>query len=156
MERTLVVLKPDAVQRQLVGRITARFEAKGLKIAGVKMLRVTAELAREMYETHKGKDFYKPLIEFITTSPVVAMVLEGKDAIAITRAMLGPTFGPDAPAGTIRGDFAMSRRYNLVHGSDSPESAEREIPLFFEPGEIMDYELHGERWIYARLDGELL
>ncbi|HUS48082.1 MAG TPA: nucleoside-diphosphate kinase [Phycisphaerae bacterium] len=156
MERTLVLLKPDAVQRQLVGRIIARFEAKGLKITGLKMMNVSQELAREVYKPHKGKDFYEPLMAFITSAPVVAAVLEGKDAIAVVRAMLGPTFGPDAPPGTIRGDLGMSKRYNLVHGSDSPASASREISLFFSPGELVDYELLSEKWIYARLKGELL
>jgi nucleoside-diphosphate kinase len=156
MERTLVMLKPDAVQRQLVGRIIARFEAKGLKIVGMKMLRIPAKLARELYKPHKGKDFYKPLVEFITAVPVVAMVLEGKDAISVARALMGPTFGPDAPAGTIRGDFGMSRRYNLVHGSDSQASADREISLLFAPDDLLDYELLAERWIYARLNGQPL
>jgi len=156
MERTLVVLKPDAVQRQLVGRIIARFEAKGLKIVGMKMLAIGKDLAAEIYKPHKGKDFYEPLIRFVTSSPAVVAVLEGKDAVKITRAMVGPTFGPDAPAGTVRGDFGMSRRYNLVHASDSAAAAKREISLFFTPPELLDYELLAEKWIYARLDGELL
>ncbi len=156
MERTLIVLKPDAVQRQLVGRIVARFEAKGLKVVAMKMLQVSPDLARQMYRPHEGKDFYKPLVEFITASPVVAMVLEGKGAVDVVRAMVGPTFGPDAPPGTIRGDFGMSRRYNLVHASDSPASAATEIPLFFAADELVDYELLGEKWLYARLNGELL
>lgn len=156
MERTLIVLKPDAVQRQLVGRVLARFEQKGLKIVALKMLRVSADLARRMYSVHEGKDFYQPLMEFITASPVVAAVLEGKDAIAVCRQMMGPTFGPDAPPGTLRGDFGMSRRYNLVHGSDGEASAAREIALFFGDDEVMQYDLLGERWIYARLGDELL
>jgi nucleoside-diphosphate kinase len=156
MERTLVVLKPDAVQRQLVGRIVSRLEAKGLKLVGLKMLSVSTELAERMYEGHKGKDFYAPLMEFITASPVVAMVLEGVNTIAVTRSLMGPTFGPDAPGGTIRGDFGMSMRYNLVHGSDSPESAAREIPLFFADDELVTYELRDEAWIYARSGDELI
>ncbi len=156
MEQTLIVLKPDAVQRQLVGRIIARFEARGLKIAAMKMLAVDEPLARRMYAVHQGKDFYEALVEFITSSPVVAMVLQGAGAIGICRAMMGPTFGPDAPGGTIRGDFGASRRYNLVHGSDSPEAAAREIPLFFGPGEIVAYPLAAEPWIYARRGDTLI
>ena len=156
MQQTLIVLKPDAVQRQLVGRIVARFEQKGLKLAGLKMVQVSEPLARRMYAVHEGKDFYEPLVEFITAGPVVAMVLEGKDVIGVCRGMMGATFGPDAAPGTIRGDFGMSRRYNLIHGSDSPESAAREIPLFFAPEELMDYELHPDRWIYAEANGQPL
>ncbi len=157
MERTLIVLKPDAVQRQLVGRIVGRFERKGLKIVAMKLLSVSRDLARRMYSVHEGKSFYDALVEFITASPVVAVVLEGAGAIGVCRTLMGPTFGPDAPGGTIRGDFGMSRRYNLIHGSDSPEAAAREIPLFFAPGELVDYELIAERWIYARSgDGQVI
>jgi len=154
MERTLIVLKPDAVQRQLVGRIVARFEQKGLQIVAMKMLAVCDDLARRMYSVHEGKDFYEPLLAFLTASPVVALVLEGQNAIAVCRGLMGPTFGPDAPGGTIRGDFGMSRRYNLIHGSDSPESAAREIPLFFSDAEICGYDLAGMRWTYARAGEE--
>lgn len=153
MERTLIVLKPDAVQRQVAGRIIERFENKGLTIVAMKMLRVDAELAGRMYSIHKGKDFYDALVEFICASPVIAMVLEGRGAIAVCRALMGPTFGAEAPAGTIRGDFGMTRRYNLVHGSDSPESAAREIPLFFEPREIQQYQPMARQWIYAPGEG---
>ena len=154
MERTLIVLKPDAVQRQLVGRIVARFEQKGLKIVAMKMLRVTEELARQMYAEHEGKDFYEPLMAFITASPVVAMVLEGNAAVAVCRKLLGATFGPDAEPGTIRGDFGMSKRYNLIHGSDSPRSAQREAAILFGEEEYADYELRGSQWIYARAGKE--
>jgi nucleoside-diphosphate kinase len=150
MERTLIVLKPDAVQRQLVGRIISRFEQKGLKIVAMRMLQVSEDLARRMYAVHEGKDFHEPLLAFIAASPVVALVLEGKDAVEVCRKMMGPTFGPEAPAGTIRGDLALSMRYNLIHGSDSPASAEREIALFFAEQEILDYDLAAMRWIYAR------
>jgi len=152
MERTLIVLKPDAVQRQLVGQLVGRFERKGLKIVAMKLLSVSRDLARRMYGVHEGKDFHEALVKFITASPVVAMALEGQHAVAVCRALMGPTFGPDAPGGTIRGDFGMSRRYNLIHGSDSPEAASREIPLFFAPGELVDYELIADKWIYARSD----
>ena len=137
MERTLVILKPDCVARRLTGRVIQRFEQKGLRLVGMKLMKVSTALARKMYGVHKGKDFYKPLVRFMTGAPVVPIVLEGKDAVAVVRKMLGPTFGPDAPAGTIRGDFGMSKRYNLVHGSDSPKNARREIALFFKPGELM-------------------
>ncbi len=155
-ERTLVLLKPDAVQRQLVGRIVARFEAKGLKIAALKMVQVDEPTARRMYAVHEGKDFYEPLVEFITAAPVVAMVLEGIGAIAVARKLIGATFGPDAEAGTIRGDLGMSRRYNLIHGSDSAESAAAEIPVFFADEEVLDYTRIGERWIYAKQGDELI
>lgn len=154
MEKTLIVLKPDAVQRQLVGRMIGRFEAKGLKIVAIKMLQVDAQLARRMYAEHEGKDFYEPLVAFITASPVVAMVLEGNNAVAVCRGMMGPTFGPDAPPGTLRGDFGMSKRYNLIHGSDSPGAAGREIPLFFKAGEILNYTLRASGWIYAESGSE--
>lgn len=156
MERTLILFKPDAVQRGLVGRILGRFEDKGLKIAGMKMLLVSDELARQMYGEHEGKDFYEPLVEFMTASPVVAVVLEGLGAVANVRKLIGPTFGPDAPAGTVRGDFGASMRYNLIHGSDSPASAEREIGVFFRPEELVDYELRISDWQYARHLGNLI
>ena len=156
MERTLIILKPDAVQRGLVGRIVARFEAKGLKIVAMKMVQVSAELAERMYAEHKGKDFHQPLLEFITACPVVAAVLEGLDAVATVRKLIGPTFSPDAPAGTIRGDFGSSRRYNLIHGSDSAESARREIGMFFQPAELNEYELRISDWVYARHLGKPL
>jgi nucleoside-diphosphate kinase len=154
MQQTLIVLKPDAVQRQLVGRIVARFEQKGLKLVGLKMLHVSPDLARRMYSVHEGKPFYEPLMKFITASPVVAMVWEGNGAIDVCRKLMGPTFGPDAPGGTIRGDFGMSKRYNLIHGSDSPEAAQREIPLFFAAEEICRYDVPGAEWIYARSGAE--
>jgi nucleoside-diphosphate kinase len=152
MQKTLVVFKPDAVQRQLTGRILQRFETRGLKIVALRMLQVDGDLAREMYSVHMGKDFYEPLLKFITAAPVVAIVLEGIGVIEIVRGMMGPTFGPDAPSGTIRGDFGLSRRYNLIHGSDSPESAAREIPLFFNEDEILDYTMPAETWQYAEID----
>jgi nucleoside-diphosphate kinase len=149
MERTLVVLKPDSVQRQLVGEIIARFEQKGLKIVAMRMVTVSRDLARKIYAAHEGKDFFAPLIEFITTGPVVAMVLEGLGAVGVVRSMIGPTYGTEAAPGTIRGDFGLSQRYNLIHGSDSPESARSEIELFFSPNELMEYEMQDARWIYA-------
>ena len=156
MEKTLVLLKPDAVQRGLAGRIIARFEQKGLRLAALKMLTIGQPLARRMYAVHEGKDFYEPLVRFVTAGPLVAMVLEGRDVIAVARRMMGPTFGPDAPPGTIRGDFGMSRRYNLVHGSDSPGSAAMEIALFFAPEEIHSYDRPVETWVYARKGKEII
>ncbi|MFP4054669.1 MAG: nucleoside-diphosphate kinase [Phycisphaerae bacterium] len=150
MERTLVVIKPDAVQRGLVGEITARFERKGLKPIAMKMSAVSDSTARKMYVVHKGKDFYEPLVAFVTSSPVVAMVLEGRGAIATVREMLGKTNGSDAAPGTIRGDFALSTRHNLVHGSDSPASADREIAVFFEAHELLDYTRPMDEWVYER------
>jgi nucleoside-diphosphate kinase len=147
MERTLILLKPDAVQRGLTGRILARFEDKGLKVAALELLRITPELAARHYEAHREKKFYRGLVEFMTSGPVVALVLEGNDAIKITRAMMGATFGADAAPGTIRGDFGVSRSFNLVHGSDSKEAAEREIRLFFPEG-VLDWSYDPFRWIY--------
>lgn len=147
MERTLILLKPDAVQRGLVGRILSRFEAKGLKIAAMRLMRITPELAARHYAVHKGKPFYPGLVEFMTSGPVLAMALEGIDAIRVCRNLMGATFGSDAAAGTIRGDFGISRSFNLVHGSDGAETAEHELGLFFPEG-LEEYELDAYRWIY--------
>jgi len=138
LEQTLVILKPDCVARRLTGEVIRRFERKGLHIVGMKLMTVSQSLARTMYAEHEGAEFYEPLVRFMTGGPVVVMCLRGKRAIGIVRSMLGPTFGPDAPPGTIRGDFGMSKRYNLVHGSDGPESAARELSLFFQPDELID------------------
>lgn len=131
MEKTLILLKPDAVSRGLTGEILQRFERKGFNIVEMRMLRFTPELARQHYAEHVGKPFYPGLEEYIMSGPVVAAVLEAPEAVAIVRRMIGPTDGVEAPAGTIRGDFALSKQRNLVHASDSPESAEREIEIFF-------------------------
>ena len=154
MERTLVILKPDALCRGLCGQILARFERKGLKIVALKMMRISRELAERHYAPHKGRDFYEPLIRFMTSTPVIVLVLEGKEAIAISRRMMGSTFGSDAEAGTIRGDLGVSRRFNLIHGSDSSESAAREVALFFEPGELYEYEPGAWQWVYDFSTGE--
>jgi len=137
LEKTLVILKPDCVARRLAGKIIQRFEEKGLQIAAMKLMKISPALARKMYAVHKGKEFYRPLVRFMTSGPVIPMVVKGKDAVAVVRKMLGPTFGPDAPAGTVRGDFGMSKRYNLVHGSDSAKAAKKEIALFFKPSELV-------------------
>ncbi len=130
-ERTLVLVKPDAVRRGLVGEVLTRFERKGLQIVAMDQRRVDGELADRHYAEHVERDFYPPLREFITSGPLVAMVLEGDQAIAVVRALNGATDGRAAAAGTIRGDLSLSNRENLVHASDSPESAEREIAIFF-------------------------
>ncbi len=148
MERTLILLKPDAVQRGLVGRILARFEAKGLKIAGMKLMRMDEDLAARHYAAHKDKPFYPGLVRFMTSRPILALALEGIDAVSVCRKMMGATFGSRAEAGTIRGDFGVSNSFNLVHGSDSKEAAARELELFFRPEEIFEYEFEALRWIY--------
>ncbi len=152
MQQTLLLIKPDGVQRQLIGPIIERFENKGLKIVALKMVDVDRETAEEHYSQHRDKPFYDDLLEFITAGPVIAGVLEGPEAVRLTRKMMGETFGQEAKPGTIRGDFGQSRGYNLVHGSDSVESAEREISLFFDPGEIHSYDLPADRWHYKQED----
>ena len=149
MERTLVLLKPDCVQRRLMGRTIGRFEDKGLNIVAMKMLQVTPELARQHYAEHVEKPFYPGLEEFITGAPVVAMIIEGLDAIQVVRNLLGATSGLKAEPGTIRGDFSGSRQMNLVHASDGPESAQREQELYFSAGEICSYEPTLSAWLKA-------
>ncbi len=139
MERSLILLKPDAVERRLIGRLIARFEDKAINIVGMKMLQVTPELSRQHYAEHVEKPFYGGLESFITSSPVVAMVLEGLDVIRVVREMLGATNGLNAAAGTIRGDFSSSRQMNLVHASDGADAAAREIALYFNDNEICGY-----------------
>ncbi len=156
MEQTLVIIKPDAVQRQIVGRIISRLEDKGLKLAGMKMMQMDLPKAQQMYAEHEGKEFYSRLVKFMTVGPVVALVLEGLSAVAVTRAMIGPTFGPDAPAGTIRGDFGLSRRYNIIHASDCTAAAQREIPIFFRDDEIVRHSLANEKWIYDMNTGRAI
>lgn len=149
LQKTLVLLKPDAVQRRLCGRILARFEDRGLKIAALKLLKVTPELSRRHYEEHVNKPFYPLLEEFITSAPVVALVLQGPDAVQVVRDMMGKTNGRESAPGTIRGDFGLSRQVNLVHGSDSPASAEREIGVYFAPQEVLDYPATLDEWVCA-------
>jgi len=146
LEQSLIILKPDTVQRGLMGRIISRIERRGLRIAGIKMMWIDRELAERHYGEHKGKSFYKPLLEFITSAPVVVMLVEGPEAISVMRKMMGTTNSKAAVPGTIRGDFGLSNRHNLVHGSDSPASAKREVALFFEPEEIHDYQRVTEPW----------
>jgi len=140
MQRTLVLLKPDCVQRRLMGTIISRFEDKGLNIVAMKMIRVTPELSRQHYAEHVEKPFYPSLEAFITSAPVVAMAIDGLEAVSVVREILGATSGLKAAAGTIRGDYSSSRQMNLVHASDSPESAARELELYFDALEFCDYE----------------
>ena len=153
MERTLIILKPDAVQRGFVGEIITRFENKGLQIVGAKLMRIPQQLAETHYEPHKGKPFYPGLVKFMTSSPVVVLALAGKDAIAISRKMMGATFGSKAEPGTIRGDFGVSNSFNLIHGSDSPEAATRELGLFFKDGELLDWTPASQTWVYDMTKG---
>ena len=147
MQRTLILLKPDCVQRRLVGAVIARFERKGLRLAGLKLVQASRELAEKHYAVHKGKSFYDSLLQFLTAGPTVAMVWEGREAVAVARNLIGATDGVKAAPGTIRGDFALSVQNNLVHGSDSPENAETEIALWFRPEELVNYQLVDSPWV---------
>ena len=148
MERTLIILKPDAVQRGLCGEILTRFEKKGLQLVAMKLMKIPAQTAETHYAPHKGKPFYEGLVKFMTSSPVVVVALQGKDAITIARKMMGATFGSKAEPGTIRGDYGVSNSFNLIHGSDSPESAARELGLFFKKEELLDWTPAGQGWVY--------
>ena len=148
MEHTLVIIKPDAVQRGLIGEIIARFERRGLRIAALKLMQIDEPLARRHYAVHEGKPFFEPLIRYITSSPVVVMVLEGNDTIEIVRRTMGATKPAEATPGTIRADFGLEIGRNLVHGSDGPETAAFEVPLFFTADEILSYERDTDRWIF--------
>ena len=154
MESTLIILKPDAVQRGLMGRIVARFEDKGLQIVGCKLMQISDELATRHYVDHAGKPFYAGLVRFMTSAPVLVMAIRGNGAIAICRNLMGATFGSKAAAGTIRGDFGVSNSFNLIHGSDSPEAAKRELALFFKQGEIVEYDRAADVWIYDYSGGK--
>lgn len=147
MERTLIIIKPDAVHRLLVGRILARFEDKGLRPVAMKLQKSPRTQVEKHYEVHKARPFYQSLVEFMTSAPVVVAVLEGPSAIAVVRKMLGATSGMEAEPGTIRGDFGLSKQYNLVHASDGPDTARMEIELFFRPDEIVSYERAPDAWI---------
>src|SRR4051795_13771396 len=149
MQRTLIIFKPDCVQRRLVGQVLARFESKGLRIAALKLLQVDRALAEKHYGEHQGKPFFEGLISFITGGPVIVGVLEGNEAIAVVRNLLGATNGVAAAPGTVRGDFSISKQNNLVHGSDSEASAQREIALWFRPDEVVAYAIAGSEWVSA-------
>ncbi|MHC5108259.1 MAG: nucleoside-diphosphate kinase [Planctomycetota bacterium] len=152
MERTLIILKPDAIQRRLVGRIVQRFEDKGLILAGMKLMQISRDLAERHYAPHKGKPFYPGLIDYITSGPVLVLALQGDRCIEIARTLMGKTFGYEALPGTIRGDFGASRSYNLVHGSDAPESAASELALYFTDDELLEYAPDGSQWVFVPND----
>jgi nucleoside-diphosphate kinase len=147
MQRTLILLKPDCVQRRLVGAVTHRLEQKGLRLAGLKLVQASRQLAEKHYAVHKGKPFYESLLKFITAGPTVAMVWEGPEAVAVARNLIGPTDGTKATPGTIRGDHAISVQNNLVHGSDSPENAAAEIALWFRPDELITFQHADNAWV---------
>ena len=151
-ETTLIIAKPDAVQRGLVGEVVGRLEAKGLQLAGMKMMNVPRKLAEQHYAEHQGKGFFDGLIDFFTSAPVVVMAVRGVEAIAVCRTLIGATNGRRADPGTIRGDLGLSGGHNLIHGSDSAESAERELSLWFADGEILDYTASSEADVYDPSD----
>jgi nucleoside-diphosphate kinase len=146
-QRTLVLVKPDGVQRGLIGEMVSRLEGRGLKLIALKMMRITPELAARHYAEHKGKPFFDGLVKFITSGPVVAMIWEGREAVTVVRTLMGSTDPLKAAPGTVRGDLALDLGMNLIHGSDSAPRAEVEIDLFFKPDEIHDYVRTGDRWI---------
>lgn len=147
MQTTLIILKPDCVQRGLMGEVVSRFERKGLRVVGGKFMQVPEALARKHYAEHDGKPFFNDLLSFITASPVLVLAIRGNNAVEICRTLIGPTNGAKAAPGTIRGDFGMNNSTNLVHGSDSPESAERELALWFDKAELHDWQRDGQQWI---------
>jgi nucleoside-diphosphate kinase len=147
MEKTLVLFKPDTIQRGLAGQVLARFEAKGFQICALKFLHMKRETAAELYKPHVGKSFYEPTVDYITSGPIMAVVLSGNKTIEQVRLMMGKTNPQQADPGSIRGDYGQRIDRNCIHGSDSPESAEREIPIFFKPDEIVDYEASFTSWV---------
>ena len=151
-ERTLIIIKPDAIQRHLAGELIGRFEKKGFKLVAAKFMRLSKKMAGQLYAAHQGKSFYEGLVKYSYSAPILVMVWEADGIINMARKMMGVTHGYDAEPGTIRGDFGSSIRYNLVHGSDSPESAQREIELFFKPDEIVDYQFADALWLYGTKD----
>ncbi len=150
IERTFVMIKPDGVARRLIGECIRRFEQRGLKLVALKMQILTREKAEEHYQEHKGKDFFESLVRFICSGPTVQMVWEGEDAINQVRSMIGTTNPLKSPPGTIRGDFALITQLNIVHASDSPASAQREIALYFTPQDILEYKLDDEKWLTSK------
>jgi nucleoside-diphosphate kinase len=149
MERTFIAIKPDGVQRGFVGEIVTRFERKGFKLIGMKLMQVTREMAEEHYGEHREKPFFKGLVDFITSAPIVAMAWEGDNVVASARTMMGATNPKDSAPGTIRGDFAVDMGRNIIHGSDSPASAERELKIFFQAGELLSgWSRSTEGWVY--------
>ncbi len=153
LETTLLIVKPDGVQRGLVGRILSRFEEKGLQLVGLKMMNISQDLGATHYEAHKERPFYEGLVRFMTSAPVLVLAIRGVGAIAVCRKLMGATFGSKAEPGSIRGDFGVSNSFNLVHGSDGPESAQRELALFFAAGELLDDARTIDEWVYDRAGG---
>jgi nucleoside-diphosphate kinase len=150
MEQTLIIVKPEGVQRGLIGSVLTRFEQRGLTIVGLKLLQITPALAEQHYGVHKGKPFYAGLVKHITSGPVVVGVLEGPKAISVVRATMGATNAAEAVSGTIRGDYALEIGFNIIHGSDGPETAQQEINLFFKPEELVAYKLPTAEWVYEQ------
>lgn len=150
MERTFLMIKPDAVQRNLIGEAVSRLERKGLKLVAAKLFQANEELAKEHYAEHVEKPFFNDLVSFITSGPVFAMVVEGKNVVEVTRTLVGETNPTKAAPGTIRGDYGIDLGRNIIHGSDSNESAEREIGLWFDQSELNDYKLNNENWVYEK------
>lgn len=151
-QRTLIIVKPDGIGRHLAGEIIKRLEQKGFKLVAARFIQITEDLARRLYGVHKDKPFFEGVVKYLSSAPSLIMVWQADGIIDMVRKMLGATFGCEAEPGTIRGDFSCSRGYNLVHGSDSAESAQQEINLFFSPSEIVDYELADSQWLYGRND----
>lgn len=147
MQQTLVLLKPDCIHRRLVGTLLNRFEQKGLRFVAMKLVQANRSLAEQHYSVHKGKPFYESLLQFLTSGPTVAAVLEGREAVAVVRQLMGPTDGTKAPPATIRGDFAINVQNNLIHGSDSPDNAALEIKLWFQPSELLAYSPVDQAWV---------
>ena len=148
MERTLIIVKPEGVQRGIVGNVITRLEQRGLKLVGLKLMHITPELAETHYGVHKGKPFFNGLVKHITSSPVVVGVIEGPKAISVVRTTMGATNAAEAIPGTIRGDYALEIGFNIIHGSDGPETAAQEINLFFRPEELVEYTLATQQWVY--------
>jgi len=150
MERTLIIVKPEGVQRGLIGNVITRLELRGLKFVGLKLLQISPELAERHYGVHRGKPFYPGLVKHITSGPVVVGVVEGPEAISVVRTTMGATNPAEAIPGTIRGDYALEIGFNIIHGSDGPETAAQEINLFFRPGELLNYALVTDQWVYEQ------
>jgi nucleoside-diphosphate kinase len=149
-ERTFAMVKPDGVQRGLVGEVIARYERRGLKVVGLKLMRVSRQLAEEHYAEHKGKPFYAPLVDYITSGPVVALALEGRNAVQVVRDVNGATDPAKAAPGSIRGDYALDIGRNVVHGSDALATAQRELKLYFHDQDLLAWERTGERWVHEK------
>ncbi len=152
VERTLIIIKPDGVQRHMMGEIISRFERKGFKLVAAKFMQISEVTARKHYPVHEGEPFFERVVKYLASCPVMVMVWQADGIIEMSRKMMGATFGYDAEPGTIRGDFGCSKGYNLIHGSDSAESAEYEIPLYFSQDELVEYTLADEDWLYGRND----